>query len=545
MIKSNRVRDIAIVGGGTAGWMAAAILARRLGYASGSISVIESPQIGTIGVGEATIPPIRLFNNALGLNEDDFLRRTQGTIKLGIEFKNWSKIGRDYFHPFGLHGTRTEQVSLHQDWLKLRQSGDAGSFEDYSLNTVTARLGRVAAGADSDDALSPLFAYAFHFDGVFTANICVSMRRHAVFCGWSARSCTSNCAARTGSFAPCSWMMASKSRRICSSMLRFSRPADRAGTEDRIRGLDSLAALRSGGGRTLRERRRAHAFHPLDGARGGWQWRIPLQHRIGNGYVYCSRFISDDEAAATLLGQSRRQGHGRAAIFEVHHRAAQEILEQELHRARARRRLPRAAGIHQHPSDPEGPDTPAQFVSGPDARRSLPTNSTGWRSANTNACAISSFCTIRPPSVRCSTVELLRATWTFRRRSPTRFDQFSNSGRVAKYGGDLFAAPNWVAVLMGQGIWPERYDTLAGQRDVADVRADLDGIRATIRRAAEAAPRHEDYIAQHAIADDRRDNRIRSILIVGGGTAGWMAAATLARVLKNGPSKITSSSRPI
>ena len=161
---NNRVRDIAIVGGGTAGWMAAAILARRLGSAFGAIRVIESPEIGTIGVGEATIPPIRLFNNALGLNEDDFLRRTQGTLKLGIEFKNWSRIGREYFHPFGLHGTRPEQVSLHQDWLRLRQSGEAGSFEDYSLNTVTARLGRVAAGTDGEDSMSPLFAYAFHFD---------------------------------------------------------------------------------------------------------------------------------------------------------------------------------------------------------------------------------------------------------------------------------------------------------------------------------------------------------------------------------------------
>ncbi|HME40816.1 MAG TPA: tryptophan 7-halogenase, partial [Steroidobacteraceae bacterium] len=164
MTPNNRVRNIAIVGGGTAGWMAAAILSRRLAGRESAIRVVESPEIGIIGVGEATIPPIRLFNKALGIDEDEFLRRTQGTIKLGIEFRNWSRVGREYFHPFGAHGVSLEQISVHQDWLKLRQSGGDTSFEDYSLNTVAARLGRVSAGGDNDDSLASVFAYAFHFD---------------------------------------------------------------------------------------------------------------------------------------------------------------------------------------------------------------------------------------------------------------------------------------------------------------------------------------------------------------------------------------------
>src|ERR1700684_4039620 len=110
---NNRVRAIVVRGGGTAGWMAAAILARRLGADRGAIRVIESPDIGIIGVGEATIPPIRLFNDALGIEENEFLRKTQGTIKLGIEFRDWGSRGQEYFHPFGAHGTSLEQVSLH------------------------------------------------------------------------------------------------------------------------------------------------------------------------------------------------------------------------------------------------------------------------------------------------------------------------------------------------------------------------------------------------------------------------------------------------
>src|SRR5450755_3098104 len=158
-----RIDGIAIVGGGTAGWMAAAILARKLQGRFGPIRLIESPDIGTVGVGEATIPPIRLFNSALGIDENDFIRRTQGSFKLGIEFRDWSRIGHAYFHPFGVYGDSPEMVSLHQRWLKLREMGDDIAFDQLSLNTVTALLDRFSRPTAEEPAPRPLF-YAYHFD---------------------------------------------------------------------------------------------------------------------------------------------------------------------------------------------------------------------------------------------------------------------------------------------------------------------------------------------------------------------------------------------
>jgi tryptophan halogenase len=494
-----RIRGVAILGGGTAGWMAAAILARRLGRSFGDIRVIESPDIGIIGVGEATIPPIRLFNQALGLDEGEFLRATQGTIKLGIEFTDWARLGSDYFHPFGAHGTRLEQVSLHQDWLKLRMLGEAGSFEDYSLNTVAARLCSVWTGGPDDEDLASVFAYAFHFDaglyaeylrGYALARGVVRLERKVVEVELRSEDgfiralhLDDGAQVEADLFIDCSGFRGV----LIEGALKTGYedwtdwlPCDRAVAVP----CDSAGAL------TPYTRSTARA--------AGWQWRIPLQHRIGNGYVYCSRFISDDEAAATLL--SHLDGPPRA--------------EPRFLRFTTGRRkkfwnknciaLGLAAGFLE----------PLESTSIHLVQRGLthllnlfPDRSCASIMAEEfNRVAINEYERIRdfiilhykatarddaPLWRQCRTMDIPQTL-------AYRIEQFSSSGRVVKYAGDLFVAPNWLAVCLGQDVWPRHYDTLVDQRDVAEVRANLQRIRGTILRAAQAAPRHEEYLESRA-----------------------------------------------
>jgi tryptophan halogenase len=498
VMPGNRVGSVAIVGGGTAGWMAAAILARRLGPRFGPIRVIESPEIGIIGVGEATIPPIRLFNSALGIDEDEFLRRTRGTIKLGIEFKDWSRQGHTYFHPFGAHGTHLQQVAIHQDWLAVRASGTAGSFEDYSVNTVAAGLGRIPPCRGGNDSLAAVCAYAFHFDAALYAEY---LRGYAMARGVSRIE-----------------------RKVVRVELRGEDGFIRALHLDDGQQIEADLFIDCSGFRGLLIEQALHTGYedwtqwlPCDRAvavpcessgpltpftrstarEAGWQWRIPLQHRIGNGYVYCSRYISDDEAAATLLanldgkplaeprflrfttGRRKRFWNKNCIALGLASGFLEPLESTSIHLIQ--RGLTHLLNLF--PDRTFAPVVADEF----------------------NRLAINEYERIRDFIILHyrATTRTDAPLWNYCRNMEIpeplayKIRHFRNSGRVVRYGGDLFAAPNWLAVLMGQEIWPERHDPLADQRDAVTVLAQLQQVRAAVRQAAEAAPRHEDYIARY------------------------------------------------
>ncbi len=295
------IQKIVIVGGGTAGWMAAAALSKFLDGKQVSVRLVESDAIGTVGVGEATVPGIKYFNRQLGVAEHDFMRATQATFKLGIEFKDWYTEGDSFFHPFADYGVPINGTSFYQHWLSLHKTGYSGKLESFCLSTQLALKNRFAM--PDPEPVTPLtqYNYAYHFDASLYAKF---LRQYAESRGVErvegiisqvvvdeASGFIRAVQLRDGNslhaelFIDCSGF---KGLLIEETL--------HTGYEDWSRWLpcNSAVAMQT-----------ENAEEPVPYTRStareaGWLWRIPLQHRAGNGYVYCDNYISDQKAIETL-----------------------------------------------------------------------------------------------------------------------------------------------------------------------------------------------------------------------------------------------------
>jgi tryptophan halogenase len=502
------LRRIVIVGGGTAGWMAAAALSHALRGQYASVTLVESEEIGTIGVGEATIPPIQFFNQLLGIDELDFIRKTQATFKLGIEFRDWFRVGEGYFHPFGAYGVNIEAVSFHHHWMRLRELGDTSELGDYSPTTVGARMRRFAPPRRDQPPSALALAYAYHFDAALYA---AYLRRYAERKGAvriegkvvevlqrGEDGFITGIRLQDGRTVPgdlfidCSGfrgLLIEQTLHTGYDEWSHWLPCDRA-----------LAVPSENAGELL-------PFTRSAARTAGWQWRIPLQHRLGNGYVYSSGFVSDDDARTELLSQleARALAEPRLLSFTTGRRRLgwnRNVVSLGL-----------ASGFME----------PLESTSIHMVQTALFRLLSLLPARDHDPAAVAEYnrlTHIEYEQVRDFLILHYKATqrddspfWDYCRTMAIpetlqhKIDLFRSRGRIARFDDQLFVEPSWVAVFMGQGVIPETYDPLAAVQDLDLVRKRLARMRQDVSDAVSALPSHQDFIERYckANAPDRAD----------------------------------------
>jgi tryptophan halogenase len=492
MSQSSRL-DIVIAGGGTAGWVAAATFARFLGNRA-SITLVESDEIGTVGVGEATIPQIHNLMAGLGLDQAEFLRNTNGTFKLGIEFAGWLGEGTSYIHSFGTTGRGVGLIPFRQLWLRARSLGVAGEFGDYAYNIVAARLGRMARNAGT--ATIPDLAYAYHFDASLFAAM---LREYAEERGVRRVEGLIVDVERDGESGGLTALLLNGERRVPGTFF-----LDCTGFRSLLLGkalgvpyLDWSKWLPCNSALAV-PCESGDAFRPYTQAmarQAGWQWRIPLQHRTGNGHVYCREFISDEEAAATLLGNldGKALADPRPIRFTSGCRA-----EFWSHNCLA---LGLAAGFME----------PLESTSIHLVQSALA------RLLNVLAGDLSLMASARETFNRLSAIEWARIRdfitlhyfanrregefWTYCRNMelpPTlaeKIDLFLEAGNFMREEDELFLDDSWGQVMIGQGIMPRSWSPLADNVPAEDIGPFLESVARSYRLKAETLPTHRQFVA--------------------------------------------------
>jgi tryptophan halogenase len=491
---------IVIVGGGTAGWMTAAALGRFLerGWA---ITLVESDEIGTVGVGEATIPQIRVFNTALGIDEDAFLRATSGTIKLGIEFVDWFRPGHRYMHAFGSVGRDLGLAGFQHYWRRAHALGKAKPLGAYALNEAAARAGRMRRGPAQTSRTLPDMPYAFHFDAALYAAF---LRRFAEAHGVTrveGRIVDVALAAESGDV---STVRLDGGRALSGDLFidcsgfrgLLIEQALQTGYEDWSRWLpcDRALAVPCGSAAGLTPYTRATA------RAAGWQWRIPLQHRTGNGYVYSSAHLSDDEAARILL--ANLDGPALADPRPLRFVAGK--------RKRIWNHNVVAIGLASGFMEPLE-STSIHLVQSAISRllKLLP----GRRVIAAQTQEFNRQSDFEYERIR--DFIILHYTATVRddsdfwreRRSATipdtlaaKIDLFKAGGHIFREHEELFTEAGWMQVLIGQGIIPTAHHPLADQVPETELAEYLGLIEGLIAREVAAMPRHEDFIARLGVA---------------------------------------------
>lgn len=508
-MKAEPIKRVVIVGGGTAGWMTATGLSKVLGDLPDlSFTLIESDAIGTVGVGEATIPQIQAFNNMLGLDENEFVRETHATYKLGIEFVDWLREGHSYVHPFGTYGIDMMGIEFHHFWLRGHDLGDATKLDAYSIAAMAGKAGKFLR-PDRSNPNSPLskIGYAFQFDAGRYARF---LRKRAEAQGVKriegritgveqdgesgfVRAVSLDNGARVEGdlFIDCSGfrsLLLGQTLGVPFTDWSKWLPCDRAVAIPCELGGEAVPLTRS----TARS--------------AGWQWRIPLQHRIGNGHVYSSAHMDEAEAEDILV--SSLDGKPLAQPNRLRFQAG--------HRAKAWDKNVVALGLAGGFLEPLE-STAIHLVQSGIARLLTlwPTSAFGAkeierfnRESEQDYVDIRDFLVLHYKATERDDSEF----WRYCRNLPPpdglreKLEMFESSGRVIRENNELFTETSWLSVMVGQGVQAGGHHPAARLLDDAETKRRLVHIRDVVAQAVSQMPTQDQFLAHNgsAIAPEER-----------------------------------------
>ena len=495
-----RIKRILIVGGGTAGYMAAAALTKVLSKDNCEVKLIESEEIGTVGVGEATIPQIQLYNKLLGLNEDDFVRRTKATFKLAIQFKDWDKIGHSYYHAFGDVGKDMEGVPFYHYWLKMRKLGKAAHIDNFTLSSMACNNQKFMRAVDAGNSPLSSIAYAFHFDAGLYALYLRDLSEKAGLLRvegkvtdtkLNAEGFVESVQLENGDIHAADFFI------DCSGFRGLLiEQALETGFEDWSHWLPCDSAVTV----PCESAGEPWPFTRSTAQKAGWQWRIPLQHRIGNGHVYCSKYMGDEEAKQILLDNLDGKPLGEPRVIRFTTGKRKKFWNKNV------LALGLAAGFME------------------------PLEST---SIHLVQAALSKLFTFFPTMAfdQVDVDEYNRQTafewerirdflilhyyaserddsdfWNYCRTMSVpaeltkKIEQFKRNGRVARMDNEMFNDLSWFEVMYGQGIRPESYHALVDNFPEEELEKRLHGIVKVMINSVNYMPSHQEFIDQHCKA---------------------------------------------
>lgn len=498
MSEDNRIRSIVIVGGGTAGWMAAASFARFLKPLGCRIELVESEEIGTLGVGEATIPPVMNFIRTLGIDENDLIRKTQATFKLGTLFQDWVKPGHTWCHPFGTTGFSIDGVPFSAYWMKERKAGRASRLEEYNLQAMAAEGGKFMRPIQAPNSPLEHISYALHFDAILFARY---LRQWSEARGVIRTEGRVVKVAQRGSDGFVEKLVLEDGRTIEGDLF-----IDCSG----LRGLLIEEALKTGYESWAKwlpcdravavpvRQTRAPATYTLSKAlESGWQWRIPLQHRTGNGFFYCSEFTKDEQALEILKAHADGEEMNDPLLirFTTGHRKMfwnKNVVALGLSSGFLEALESTAIHLMQRGISLLLEMFPDRSFASADRDRY-------------NSALLQEFERVRD-------FLILHYTTNEREDSPfwrhckaiahtdslkQRLDLYRSYGRIVREDSEIFPTQSWLYLYAGQGIYPNSHDPLADTLDPAVVASTLENIKTVVASCTRAMPTHEEYIARN------------------------------------------------